>query len=458
MKEYVTIIDIGTTKIVALAAERQNESIRILGSGKVKTPKDAVKRGVVLNIRDVSNAIKKAVSIAEEQSKVKFVSAHIGIAGQHIKSQHTSYSSVNIEGDEITSELINEMKNSVRQTVTNADEDIIHVIPRNYTIDNEPGITNPIGMNGKQIVGNYHLVIGATNSSNNIRRCIESLNIKVNGMILEPLASAVAVLNKEEQEIGNALVDIGGGTTDVAVFFNNTIYHTAVIPYGGDIVTKDLAVALKVPYQHAESLKIKAGKAAAKFADPNTYLQLRGINNRKPKRIAQTEVAKVIESRVSELVKMIHYQIKNAGIASGLGTGITLTGGGALLENIGPFITEKIGIETTVASPRVSLIKGVDELNDPRYSTSVGLIEYAFDGYYNIEHHSDSFENIEKKERKLAQEREQAKNTYGIVEDQEKKPEPEEDLPEEDEVESQNHLTNIVEKISNWWKKLEKDV
>jgi len=373
--EYIAAIDIGTTKIVALVARKEADgSLRIIGFGK--SPSKGVKRGVVLNIEETANAIIVAVNQAKEASGVDFKDVFIGIAGQHIKSmknRHSKY--IETTDNEITKGDIEELISDMYKISLEAGEEIIHVIPQNYIVDNETGIRNPVGMFGKKLEANYHIVVGQISSAKNINRCANRAGLNVIKLILEPLASADAILTNDEKEAGVALVDIGGGTTDLAVYYDNVIRHTAVIPFGGNVVTNDIKEGCSILLRHAEELKVKFGSALGDLSPEDKVVSIPGISGREPKEISFKTLAYIIQARMEEIIDTIAFELENSGYMHKLGAGIALTGGGAMLKNLPQLMKFRTGLDVRVGYPkRLISGDGLSEINQPMFSTSVGLL------------------------------------------------------------------------------------
>ena len=378
-RNIVAAIDIGTTKIVAIVGEKMEDGkLKILGMGT--SPSTGVKRGVVQNIQMTVQSITSAVNIAEEQSGYKFKDVFVGIAGQHIRSTEQSHQIPRSDFEsEITHSDIDKLKEVMYSMPVEPGEEIIHVVPKSFIVDNEFGV-EPLGMCGKLLVGTYHIVIGQVTSANDIKRCIERVDISTRDLILEPLASAHAVLTDEEKEVGVALVDIGGGTTDIAVYKDNRIVHTAVIPFGGDVITKDIKEAYNIVEKSAEKLKVLKGSALSDVIKPNEYVSIEGINGRPAKEISVRNLAYIINCRMDEIVDRLFLEISNHIDIEKLGAGIVLTGGGALLKNITQFIAYKTGLDIRIGLPNQLLFTDLDKtLNKTKYATAIGLIMGGFD-------------------------------------------------------------------------------
>jgi cell division protein FtsA len=317
-EQIVSAIDIGTTKIVAIVGKKDEAGkIEILGMGK--SPSKGVKRGVVLNIEDTITAIQSAVNQAEEMAGIKMKDVFVGIAGQHIKSiQSRKYIDTFSYDDEITQADVNRLLEDMYRIPTDPGEEILHVIPQSYIVDKEVGVKNPIGISGKRLEGNFHIVLGQIASANNIKKCVNRVNLNVYELVLEPLASAEAVLSEEEKELGVALVDIGGGTTDIAVFYEGIIHHTAVIPFGGNVVTTDIKEGCGILESVAEKLKVNYGSALADCEQENKYITIPGLKGRDPKEISFVNLANIIQARMEEIIDAIFFEIETSNIADKL--------------------------------------------------------------------------------------------------------------------------------------------
>ena len=373
--QIIAAIDIGTTKIVAIVGKRNdNGKFEILGMGR--TVSKGVKRGVVLNIEETVNAIQTTVEQVQTKTGLSLDEVFVGIAGQHIKSIRNRgyFNRVSYE-DEITRADIIKLIDDMYNIPIEAGEEIIHVLPQSYIVDNETGVKNPIGMSGRRLEGNFHIVIGQTASAHNIAKCIGRVGLKVKEMILEPLASSEAVLTEDEKEAGIALVDIGGGTTDIAVYYDDVIRHTAVIPFGGNVVTSDIKEGCSILSRQAEQLKIQFGSALGDLAQDDKVVAIPGISGRESKEISFRSLAYIIQSRMEEIIDAVVFEIENSGVADKLSAGIVITGGGALLRHLPQLIKFKTGYDVRVGYPNEHLASdSIEEVNQPMFSTSVGLI------------------------------------------------------------------------------------
>ena len=379
-EDFVAAIDIGTTKIVAIVGKRkENGKIEILGISK--TASKGVKRGVVLNIEEAVNSIQKTVEDVQFTIGKQISDVYVGIAGQHIKSiKNRGYINRDSYDDEITKEDINALIQDMYKIPIDVGEEIIHVLPQNYIVDNETGVKNPVGMSGKRVEANFHIVIGQISSAKNIGKCINKAGLQLNQLVLEPLASSEAVLTDDEKEAGVALVDIGGGTTDIAVYYDEIIRHTAVIPFGGDVVTKDIKEGCSILQRQAELLKIQYGSALGDLAKEEEVVSIPGISGRDPKKISFKSLAYIIQSRMEEIFDAVIYEIENSGYFERLSAGIVITGGGALLKHLPALVKFKTGMDVRIGYPTEHLASdAMEEVNHPMFSTSVGLVLKGFE-------------------------------------------------------------------------------
>jgi cell division protein FtsA len=371
----VVALDIGTTKVCAIAG-RKNEhgKLEILGVGKVDSV--GVMRGVVTNIEKTVNAITEAIQSAERAAKTKFTHVHVGIAGQHIKSlQHRGILTRDNDHTEIGQKDIQRLVNDMYKLVLPPGDKILHVIPQEYTVDNEQGITDPIGMSGVRLEANFHIITGQISASNNIHRCVERSGMRVESMTLEPIASAVAVLSEEEKEAGIALVDIGGGTTDITIFHEGIIRHTAVIPFGGNVITSDIKEGCSVMQVQAEQLKVKFGSALGEEVFDNRIITIPGLKGRDYKEISEKNLARIIQARMEEIFDYVVWEIRRSGFERKLIGGIVLTGGGSLLRDIEKLCEFHTGMGTRIGIPVEHLGHGyAQQVASPIFATSIGLL------------------------------------------------------------------------------------
>jgi cell division protein FtsA len=377
--KIVVGLDIGTTKICAIVGTK-NEfgKLEVLGMGKAVS--DGVIRGIVTNIDKTVMAIEKAIAEASEQSGIDIGVVNVGIAGQHIKSSihHGSITRDTLE-DEITVDDISRLSNDIHKIVMPPGCEIIHVMPQDYIVDYEDGIKDPVGMSGVKLEADFHVITAQTNAIRNINKCVKRAGLQIENLILEPLASSMSVLSDEEKEAGVCLVDIGGGTTDVAIFHDSIIRHTAVIPFGGNILTTDIKEGCKVMQNQAELLKTKFGKAIAEEANPNEIVSIPGLRNRPPKEISIRNLAHIIEARMEEVIEMVHAEIITSGYASKLAGGLVITGGGSQLAYVKQLFEYMTGMDARVGYPNEHLGKSkVEEVKSPMYATTLGLVLSGF--------------------------------------------------------------------------------
>lgn len=379
--KYSVGLDIGTTKIVAIIG-RKNEygKIEILGHGKSKSL--GVHRGVVNNITQTISSIQMAVDQAELESNLKIQSVVVGIAGQHIRSQqHSDYITRKKPEEVITDQDIEDLCNQVQSLVMMPGEEIIHVLPQEFKVDNQTEIKEPKGMYGGRLEATFHVVIGQIPSIKNIIRCVKSSGLNLFNITLEPLASADAVLSQEEKEAGVALIDIGGGTTDLAIFKDNFIRHTAVIPFGGNVITEDIKEGCSIIEKYAEALKITYGSAWPGENRDNEIVSIPGLKGREPKEITLKNLSRIIHARVVEIIDQVFSEIKSYGHEEPkkkLIAGIVLTGGGSQLKHLKQLVEYITGMDTRIGYPNEHLAGDSDEaIASPLYATAVGLLMEA---------------------------------------------------------------------------------
>jgi len=368
-------LDIGTTKIAAIVGRKnQYGKIEILGSGRADSI--GVSRGVVVNIEKTVESIKMAIQMAEETSQVDIKRLYVGIAGQHIKSlQHRGNIMRDKSEETISQHDIDMLINNMHKLVMPPGEEIIHVIPQDFTVDKESGIREPIGMYGSCLEANFHIITGMVTAANNIQRCVVKAGMEVADLILEPLASAEAVLGDDEKEAGVALVDIGGGTTDLAIFQDGIIRHTAVIPFGGNIITEDIREGCAILKNQAEHLKVKFGSALSRENKNEEVVSIPGLRGAQAKEITLKNLAAIIQARMEEIIEQVYWEIKSSGFEKKLIAGIVLTGGGAQLKHISQLTEFTTGLPTRIGFPNEHLAGNMpDALCSPMYSTGIGLV------------------------------------------------------------------------------------
>ena len=379
-QKIITGIDIGTTKIAVIIAEIDNESINILGFGESNS--EGLRRGIVVNIDKTSNAIEEAITKAEEQADIEIDSAFIGITGEHVKGINCSGTItisnneyMNPAGEKITKEDIKKVLESAEAINLPPQRKILHTLSREFKVDDNPNIINPEGLSGHRLEANVHLVTIARNIETDLKTCLERVGIEFNGLILEPLASASSVLDNHEKQLGVALIDIGGGTTDIIIYNNKSVLHTAAIPLGGESLTNDIALGLTITLEQAEKLKCKHGLAKESLASDENNIIIAGTNGRNDSKISQRELSAIIEARMKEIFVLTKSEIRKVENECHLNFGVVITGGGSNLENIEDLAMEVFELDAQKGIP--NSINGIDDIiNNPRYATTIGLIKY----------------------------------------------------------------------------------
>jgi len=380
--EIIVGLDIGTTKIACLVGRKTDHGkIEILGIGKA--PSLGVTRGVVSNIEKTVQSIRAAVEEAESKSGIDIKVVNVGIAGQHIKSlQHRGMITRDSIDEEISQKDVDELIEDMYKLVMMPGEEIIHVLPQEYIVDRQPGIKDPIGMSGVQLEANFHIITGQMAAAKNIFKCVNKAGLQVAELILEPLASSSAVISNEEKEAGIALVDIGGGTTDIAIFHDGIIRHTAVIPFGGNVITEDIKEGCTIMHRQAELLKTKFGAAVTQSSQDNEVVCIPGLRGRDPKEISVMNLANIINARMSEILEHIYYEIKNSGFEKKLIGGIVVTGGGSQLKHMNQLIEFTTGMDSRVGYPNEHLSSNTNiNVTSPLFATGVGLVAKGFEQY-----------------------------------------------------------------------------
>jgi len=378
-EKIVVGLDIGTTKICAIVG-RKNEfgKLEVLGMGKAES--EGVIKGIVTNIDKTVFAIEKAIKEASDMSGIDIRIVNVGIAGQHIKSSiHHGSITRNSKEDEVSIEDVNRLTEDMYRIVIPPGSEIIHVMPQDYIVDYEEGIKDPVGMSGVKLEADFHIITAQTSAINNINKCVRRGDLEIEDLILEPLASSLAVLSEEEKEAGVCLIDIGGGTTDIAIFYDNIIRHTAVIPFGGNILTTDIQHGLMVMQKQAEQLKTRFGKAIAEEASPNEIVSIPGIRNRTAKEISVKNLSNIIQARMEEIIEMAHTEIISSGFENRLAGGIVITGGGSQLSCLKQLVEYMTGMDARIGYPNEHLGKSKFEIvKSPMYATAVGLVLSGF--------------------------------------------------------------------------------
>jgi cell division protein FtsA len=380
--EIIVGLDIGTTKIACLVGRKTDHGkIEILGIGKA--PSLGVTRGVVSNIEKTVQSIRSAVEEAESKSGIEIKVVNVGIAGQHIKSlQHRGMITRDSIEEEISQKDVDELIEDMYKLVMMPGEEIIHVLPQEYIVDRQPGIKDPIGMSGVQLEANFHIITGQMAAAKNIFKCVSKAGLEVAELVLEPLASSSAVISNEEKEAGVALVDIGGGTTDIAIFHDGIIRHTAVIPFGGNVITEDIKEGCTIMHRQAELLKTKFGAAVTQTNQDNEVVCIPGLRGRDPKEISVMNLANIINARMSEILEHIYYEIKNSGFEKKLIGGIVVTGGGSQLKHMNQLIEFTTGMDSRVGYPNEHLSSNTNiNVTSPLFATGVGLVAKGFEKF-----------------------------------------------------------------------------
>jgi len=376
--EYSVGLDIGTTKIVAIVGRRNaHGKIEVLGVGTAKSL--GVHKGIVNNISQTIQSIKSAVAQAQSSAEVPIHKVTVGIAGKHIRSlQHSDYIMRENPDQYITDDDIEKLKDQVKQLVMLPGEEIIHVLPQEYKVDSQGEIQEPVGMHGTRLEANFHVVVGQMGSIRNIARCVREAGLVMEALTLEPLASSEAVLTKEEKEAGVAIVDIGGGTTDIAIFKDNIIRHTCVIPYGGGIITEDIKEGCSIIEKHAEKLKVNFGSAVPELEKDSTFVTIPGLHGRPDKEISLKTLAQIINARVEEILEMVNTELKAYGAfeqKKKLIAGIVLTGGGSNLRHLRQLANYTTGFDSRIGFANEYVVNDKSQLlKGPEFATSIGLL------------------------------------------------------------------------------------
>ncbi len=374
-KNLIVGLDIGTSKVVAIVGETSLEGgdIEVIGLGS--HPSRGLKKGVVVNIESTVQSIQRAVEEAELMAGCEIHSVYAGIAGSHIRSLN-SHGIVAIRESEVTPSDVERVIDAARAVAIPADQKILHILPQEFLIDNQEGIREPIGMSGVRLEAKVHMVTGAVSAAQNIVKCVRRCGLEVDDIILQQLASSYAVLTEDEKDLGVCLVDIGGGTTDIAVFHNGAIQHTAVIPIAGDQVTNDIAVALRTPTHHAEDIKIKYACALTQLANPEETIEVPSVGERPPRRLARQTLAEVVEPRYEELFTLIQSELKRSGYEELIAAGMVLTGGSSKMEGVIDLAEEVFHMPVRQGKPQY--VAGLtDVVRNPIYATGVGLLLFG---------------------------------------------------------------------------------
>lgn len=396
-RKVVVGLDIGTTKIACIVGtQNEHGKVEIISMGKFESV--GVTRGVVSNIEKTVHSIKEAVQIAMDKcdGQLNIRVVNVGIAGQHISSlQHRGMLMRNDLETEIAQEDIDALIEDMYKLVMQPGEEIVHVLPQEYIVDNEKGIKDPIGMAGVRLEANFHIITGQVAAAKNIHKCVDKAGLEIDEVILEPIASAEAVLSEEEKEAGVVLVDIGGGTTDIAIFQDGIIRHTAIIPFGGNVITEDIKEGCTIMKRHAEKMKRKFGSALQSECQLNEVVCIPGLRGREPKEISIKNLAGIIQARMEEIIEHVYYEIKHSGFEKKLIGGIVVTGGGAQLQHITQLFEYITGMDTRIGYPNEHLATSsavpMEQVTSPMYATGIGLVIKGFtQSYTPVENESNS--------------------------------------------------------------------
>ncbi len=373
-RKLIVGLDIGTSKVVTVVGEMAAENtLEVIGIGS--NPSRGLKRGVVVNIESTVQSIQRAIEEAELMAGCEINTVYAGIAGSHVRSLN-SHGIVAIRDKEVSRSDVDRVIDAARAVAIPADQKILHVLPQEFLIDSQEGIREPIGMSGIRLEAKVHLVTGAVSAAQNIVKCVQRCGLEVEDIVLEQLASSYSVLTDDEKELGICLVDMGGGTTDIAVFRGGAIQHTAVIPIAGDQVTNDIAVSLRTPTQYAEEIKIKYACALSQLANPDETIEVPSVGDRPPRRLARQTLAEVVEPRYEELFSLVRDELRRSGFEELIAAGIVLTGGSAKMEGAVELAEEIFHVPVRLGIPQY--VEGlVDVVRNPIHATAVGLLLYG---------------------------------------------------------------------------------
>jgi cell division protein FtsA len=375
-RQLIVGLDIGTSKVVALVGEvTADQGIEVIGIGS--HPSRGLKRGVVVNIESTVQSIQRAVEEAELMAGCEIHSVFAGIAGSHVRSLN-SHGVVAIRDREVQPADVEHVIDAAKAVAIPADQKILHVLPQEFIIDGQEGIRDPVGMSGVRLEAKVHIVTGAESAAQNIEKCIQRCGLAVDDVVLEQLASSYSALTEDEKDLGVCLVDIGGGTTDIAVFSHGAIRHTAVIPIAGDQVTNDIAVSMRTPTQNAEEIKLRYACALSQLANPDETIEVPSVGDRPARRLARQTLAEIVEPRYEELFGLIHEELRRSGFEEVIAAGIVLTGGSSKMEGAIELAEEVFHVPVRLGMP--SGVRGLAEVaNNPIHSTGVGLLLYGRD-------------------------------------------------------------------------------
>jgi len=367
-------LDIGTSKVVAIVGEaKEDGELEVIGVGS--HPSHGLKKGVVVNIDSTVQSIQRAIEEAELMAGCEIHSAYVGISGSHIRSLN-SHGMVAIRDKEVRQADLERVLDGAKAVAIPADQQILHVIPQEFVIDSQEGIRDPLGMAGVRLEARVHMVTGAVSAADNITKCVRRCSLEVDDIVLQQLAASSAVLSEDEKELGVCLVDIGGGTTDIAVFTGGAIRHTAVIPIAGHQVTNDIAVALRTPTHHAEDIKVRYACALSQLANPEESIEVPSVGDRPPRRLSRQSLASVVEPRYEELLSLVQSELRKSGFEDLIPAGIVLTGGSSKMEGVTDLAEEIFHLPVRIGVPK--FVTGLsDVVRNPMYSTGVGLLAFG---------------------------------------------------------------------------------
>lgn len=447
--EIIAALDIGTTKIVALAGRKTSDNkFEILAFGT--TPSYGMRRGIVINIDETVNSIRQAVRKAEDSANLKFNEVYVGIAGQHVLTK-TNTASLQIEDNDkiIKEKHIDLLEDMILNSVFDPGEEIINIIPQSYIVDKVTGIENPIGMSGSVLQGNFQIISGQMQMVNNIKKCVTLANLKIKSLILEPIASSEAVLTKQERESNVAVLDIGGGTTDLAIFKSNLIIKTAVIPLGGNIITTDISNKLGLIEKQAEKLKVVYGTAIEEKSHDDTILSIEVFKGHQEKEFSLRELSKIISSRITEILFAVKFQIENTEIRDKLTAGMVITGGGSLTSNLKQLASYVLGTDIRIGYPNSYIVgEFAEEINKPQFSTAVGLI---IKGVELSEQEEEEIKKLDEINKKLNED---------LINNNENQEKSEENVKKKEKKSKENkgsRFNNILSKMANLFDEEETD-
>jgi cell division protein FtsA len=377
MERTIVGIDVGTTKVCTVVGEATENELKIVGVGI--TPSRGIKKGVVVNVVDAASAIKASIEKAERSSGYEIARAFVSVTGGHVSAINSrGVVGVNRGDRGITVDDVGRALDAARAIAIPQDREVLHVIPRGFSVDGQDGVKEPVGMIGFRLEVEAHIVTGQTSSIHNLMKCVEGCNVGVDGLVLDPIASGEAVLSENEKEMGVVLADIGGGTTDVAIFIEGSVWHTTVLPVGGNHITNDVAVGMRVPFEAAEQLKIEHGHARHETIDPTEVVQVKAFGDGGVARVQRRDLAEIIEARAEETFQLILQEIKRSGYDGLLPAGVVLTGGTAQLRGLRELGRQVLGLPVRIGTPQ-NLQGLIDAVDSPAYATSVGLLLWGRD-------------------------------------------------------------------------------